>query len=217
MPLFSIIKQDDAWGAVWKIDESVEELAALHPCGDELLSGARKRYTSSTRQLEFMAVRVLLFALLDRYEPLTYLPSGRPILVSGNQYISISHTRGYAAVLLSTQCEVGIDIEQYGERIQRLKSRIIGPLEQADTTYELLLHWSAKETAFKIIDCNGIDFCEHLQVAHLNCTASTLNPFDEGHFELYYTLKTSEKGVFRIDYYTTPDYVLTYAKRKVLC
>ena len=60
----------------------------------------------------------------------------------------------YVAVILGSQAPVGIDIEQYGQRVHRVADRYIRPDEQVgvykdDTVWGLLLHWSAKEAIFK--------------------------------------------------------------------
>ena len=120
--------------------------------------GQAARYASPKRRLEYLAVRMLVYALTGEELPISYRVSGRPFFAGCPLQLSISHTSGYAAVLFSEEYETGIDIEAFSDRIVRLKERLIGPDEKADTTYEMLLHWSAKEAVFKRLDEDGIDF-----------------------------------------------------------
>ena len=100
---------------------------------------------------------------------MVYLPSGKPYLADGSAHISISHTNGYVAVALHPTEEVGIDIERYGVRVCRVVSRFVRPdeektMNQGDEVYVLLLHWSAKETLFKVMGVEGVDFIRHLHI-----------------------------------------------------
>ena len=75
-------------------------------------------------------------------------------------FISISHTRGYAAVAYSTKGPIGLDIEHISDRVERIASRFT---TQAEASYidvhdgheRLMYHlinWSAKETLYKLYD-----------------------------------------------------------------
>ena len=60
-------------------------------------------------------------------------------------------------MILSSVAPVGIDIEQYGQRVKRVYDRFIRSDErvesyQGDETWSMLLHWSAKETIFKSME-----------------------------------------------------------------
>ena len=92
---------------------------------------------------------------------------------------------------------------------------MIGPEEAAETTYEILLHWSAKEAVFKILDVEGIDFRKNLTVQNLSCPAMPDHTEAKGDFSLYYHLSDGKTGTFPVHYETTADFVLTYAFRKL--
>ena len=134
-----------------------EELACLH---------------APSRKMEYLAVRVLLRCLAGEELHVSHHPSGKPYLVGDSRRISISHTRGYAAVALHPSREVGIDIERRSERVRRASSRFLredefpgrDSLSEYDQLTGLLLNWSAKETMFKMMDASGVDFQEHLRV-----------------------------------------------------
>ena len=79
-------------------------------------------------------------------------------VVFGSASISISHTKGYVAVLLGgPEKEVGIDVECYGERVRKVAHKFVREDESVSwykgtETWSLLLHWSAKETMFKCMN-----------------------------------------------------------------
>ena len=190
--------------AIWHVTETLDELLALLPDDEVVRDEAYERFHSEGRIVEWTAVRVLLCDMLDRQVPIFYQENGAPYLPEyENLDISISHTRGYVAVALAEHGEVGIDIEQMGEKVERVRHKFIRNDEQADTLVSLLLHWSAKETAFKILNRNKVDFQKHLRV----------QPFtqeDEGRFQLQ-EYKTDDEQVLDIDYKVFDDFVLTYA------
>ena len=101
--------------------------------------------------------------------PVEKTPSGKPYLADGDAFISISHTQGYVAVAYSKCHEVAVDIEQYGTRVKRVAHKFIREDEQVsiqagNEIYAMLLHWSAKESLFKLLDVEGVDFTEHLHI-----------------------------------------------------
>lgn len=193
------------WG-IWKTDESIEELLALLPSPEgyaqELL-----RFTSSHRRLEWLSVRVLLYTLLGEQKEIAYYPNGKPYLSDHSFFISISHTHGYVAVILSSTAEVGIDIEQYGTRVHKVAHKYMRPDEvttayQGDTTWSLLLHWSAKEVLFKCMNTSEVDFREHLHILPFEVEA-------QGEFRAK-EYRTAQKKEFLIHYLIGVDYVMTW-------
>ena len=158
MGLFLQHKTKDIHWAIWKMEESQESLLTLLPafrrisCEQEM-----QRFTSERRKMEWLSVRVLLYSMLQEDKEIIYSSEGKPSLGDHSFFISISHTKGYVAVILSPIAPVGIDIEQYGHRVKRVYDRFIRPDEQVepylgDVTWSMLLHWSAKETIFKSME-----------------------------------------------------------------
>lgn len=214
MPLFQEINnEEESWGGIWKITETLEEVCDMLPRSAYYREQAF-RFVTEKRRIEYATVRLLIFTLTGEEPQVEYLPSGRPFFRDGGLRLSISHTHGYAAVLLSEKHDVGIDIEAFSERIMRLKERITDSEEEARTAYELLLHWSAKESVFKILDEEGIDFKKNLTVRGLICDARPGHAETKGNFSVYYHLPDGKTGVLPIRYETTADFVLTYALRK---
>lgn len=193
------------WG-VWKIDETLDELLAMLPSKDVYLQGMQ-RFKAEYRRLEWLAVRVLLYTLLGEEKEIAYYPTGKPYLADTSASISISHTKGYVAVVLGMpDKEVGIDIEQYGERVRRVAHKFMREDEEASLfrgteIWSLLLHWSAKETMFKCMNASDVDFREHMRVLPFPVNESGIFSAEE--------YRTAEKRRFTIHYYLSSDFVLT--------
>lgn len=206
MPVFKQYTDSSCRWGIWKTDETLEELLALLPHREKYEADIRE-FTAESRKLERLAVRVLLYVMLGEEKEIGYHPNGKPYLADSSFSISISHTKGYVAVLLgSPEEEVGIDIEFYGERVRKVAHKFMREDERislfGDTeTWSLLLHWSAKETMFKCMNASDVDFREHLRV--LPFTVGEQGVFSAEEY------RTAEKRNFKIQYCLFPDFVLT--------
>lgn len=189
---------------IWRIEESEEQLLAQLSRLDEYLPFL-ERVKGVERRREWLASRVLLQQLLGHEARIAYRPDGAPYLPDEPWQISISHTKGYAAVLLQTDPPVGIDIEYRAPRILRIRSRFVSAAEEAgiDPAQEvehLLVHWCAKEALFKMIGQQEVDFVDHLHVQPF-----PLQPC--GMIEVRET-RTARQATFRLAYRLFPDFVL---------
>jgi phosphopantetheinyl transferase len=207
MPIYRTYKQGNLTVGVWKVDETVEQLRSMFHQFSIYEEGFA-RFSSEKRKQEWLAVRVLLKELCGEEKRIAYMPSGKPYLEDGSMHVSFSHTHGYVAVALHPFAEVGIDIEQYGTRVRRVASRFVREdervsIEAGDEVYALLLHWSAKETMFKLMEDEAVDFIKHLRIL-------PFEPQESGKFEAYEKRSGQDRN-FLIHYDTHPDYVLTYA------
>ena len=207
MAIYRIYQKGDLKVGVWKVDETVEQLRSMFHQFSIYEEGFA-RFSSEKRKQEWLAVRVLLKELCGEEKKIAYLPSGKPYLEDGSMHVSFSHTHGYVAVALHPSAEVGIDIEQYGTRVQRVASRFVREdervsIEAGDEVHALLLHWSAKETMFKLMEEEAVDFIKHLQVL-------PFAPKESGSFEAY-EKRSGRDRKFLIHYDTHPDFVLTFA------
>lgn len=148
---------------VWCCTESIEQMAGCLPNGEALLAEACGRFKSSSRQMEWVAVRTLLYFMLGKVAEIDYVSTGAPILSGTDLNISISHTGKYVCVALSDTEQVGVDVERYSDRVEKIRSRFVGEDEQAESLVQLLTLWSAKEAVFKLIQKEGVDFKENLK------------------------------------------------------
>lgn len=206
MPLFEEHKSP-VWG-VWKIDETVETLLQLSGQSDEYRS-ALSRFTSESRKQEWLAVRLLLKYLLQKEVTIAYHDTGVPYLPDIPYQISISHTKGYAAVIVGEEHPVGIDIEYRSERVHRIKTRFMNEAELTVlgdlSTEQLLVCWSAKETAFKMMQERVVDLQTDLHIVVFDYVGM------EGVLFVKETY-TAKQQTYQINYRVTPDFVLTYSR-----
>ena len=204
MPLISCIKKDDLVIGIWEMSEALDALLELSPeRKNEALAFKNKK-----RQREFLSVRLLADKLLGYKCEISYLDSGKPFLSNSSYNISISHTDGYAAVILHPHKEVAVDIEKVAEKVILLKDKFLSSEELATIDHDnnllwMLVSWSAKETLFKIIPEDAIDFKKHLH----------LSPFTVGKFGFFtsYVTKTVNKKIYLINYIIEEKYILTYS------
>ena len=181
---------------LWRMDERPEELYRLYPhliiYKDELAD----RYRNDVRRQEFLCVRALLSAMTgEEGLRIGHAPNGRPLL--DGWHLSISHTRGYCALVLSRDEDVAVDIEQRSDRVARVASRFIRSDEQADDVEAMLLLWSAKETLYKLYSSDDLQFFDIQAVAKDNLMIKMVNCL---------------RGVtVSVGYEFAADYVLTWA------
>ena len=207
MPLYRTYRKGELVVGVWKVEETIGQLRSMFK-DFSLYESDLQKFKAEKRQLEWLAVRVLLKELLGEEKVIDYLPSGKPFLKDRSACVSFSHTCGYVAVAVHPTKEVGIDIEQYGNRVSRLVSRFVREDEMqsvraGNEIYALLLHWSAKETMFKLMNQSDVDFLDHLHIL-------PFIPTELGEMEAV-EYRTDLHQTFQISYYTHSDYVLTFA------
>lgn len=148
----------------WHITETEEELAALLSHSPGVVDEAFRLFGSVSRRKEWMAVRVLLYAVMGRSVHLEYTSSGCPFLSGLSAQVSISHTGNYVALALTEIGRIGIDMELRTSRAHRLRKKFLtsdeekilwketegGPDYSALSAQDrAVLLWSAKEAAYK--------------------------------------------------------------------
>ena len=207
MPLYRTYRKGELVVGVWKVEETIGQLRSMFK-DFSLYESDLQKFKAEKRQLEWLTVRVLLKELLGEEKVIDYLPSGKPFLKDRSACVSFSHTCGYVAVAVHPTKEVGIDIEQYGNRVSRLASRFVREDEMqsvraGNEIYALLLHWSAKETMFKLMNQSDVDFLDHLHIL-------PFIPTELGEMEAV-EYRTDLHQTFQISYYAHPNYVLTFA------
>ena len=95
----------------WHIKEGCNELSEYIADNGTLLSEAKRRFKSESRQREWLATRALLHSTQYKGETILYNDNGKPYLAGNNRHISISHTNEYVAIAVSDY-PIGIDIER---------------------------------------------------------------------------------------------------------
>lgn len=159
--------------SIWEMNESVEDLFALFPEKGGLYRDELAHYRSSKRKQEYLSVRALLLHALGHEGVVSHDEKGKPYLPEENQlHISISHTKGYAAIFVSPHREVGLDVEQFSDKIFHVKDKFLSLeekqiIDSTDRT-QLLLCWSAKEAVYKLYEGLKPEYWEQITLKKLD-------------------------------------------------
>jgi hypothetical protein len=94
--------------------------------------------------------------LLSTYLPdhiLSYNSNGKPFLENGG-FLSISHSKSIIGIAWSFDYNIGLDIEEINDRIQKVESRFISDVEMkfAQSLEDKTRVWTIKEALIKIYD-----------------------------------------------------------------
>jgi phosphopantetheinyl transferase len=198
------------------IDKDSETLLSQMKHGDRYLPAIEKM--TEKRKCEWLTVRTLLKTLLGEEKEIAYQPNGKPYLSDHSYHVSISHTNykgvhdnnllGYVAMVLNEEKEVAIDIEMISPRVLKIKDRFLTEEEAKSISADneiihLLLHWSAKESVFKILDTENVDYQSQIHISPFKPVIG-----EWGSFEACET-RTKQQHVFCVHYFVHEDYVLT--------
>ena len=161
MPLYKVISLfENTKLYLWKITEDFNTLYKEVKLNTTSLSRL-ENMKSESHQKGFMAVRMLLQHINHSDFDLYYDDKGKPHL-NDEKYISISHSNGFSAILISDE-SIGLDIEQLKEKTLKIASRFmdISHLENLsieDKVKKATVIWGIKESIFKIKNETGISF-----------------------------------------------------------
>jgi 4'-phosphopantetheinyl transferase EntD len=199
------------WG-LRKIEGTSEELFDLLN-KKEIYFPFIHQVKQENRKREWLSVRLLLKELLGGETEILYTESGKPYLIDHPYRISISHSKDYVAIALDRNGFPGIDIEYLSSRINKVKDRFISDSEEQNLSHNnkevhLLLHWSAKESMFKALDEQNVEFKTCLHINPFEPVMSTLSSFTS------YETRTENRYSFLINYIVESGYVLTFTSLK---
>lgn len=220
MPVVFIKKiNSSTFIGLWNIDGKIK---AIDVCPKSVCKEISHMCTK--RQEETIAVYALLQEIKNVYSIgasdntqdteeliISHDSNGKPLLNNGWQ-ISISHTVGYASIIISQNESVSVDIEYISNRIFKICNRFLNSSETLDfnkssqrETLEqkrtrLLLYWCAKEATYKYFSEEKLTFDE--MIVNIDYT---INDFGN----IYVTNKKSRKRI-SIEYMQNNDFVLTY-------
>ena len=198
--------EEDCLLGIWEITETCEQLLSMLSVEEQKqASRYLSRVKSKQRRLEWLSIRVVLQILTNDNKIIKHTSQGQPYLLDNSYQISISHSKDYAVVLLHKHKKVGVDIENYSNRVLKIENRFISDDEYIDPdnrTLHLILHWCAKETLYKLMDSTNIIFKEHLYIYPFKVQ-------DRGLIKACESL-SSKNAVFDIYYEVNDNFVITW-------
>jgi 4'-phosphopantetheinyl transferase len=196
--------------AVWEITETEKELLQFLPPLKKEEEAFIGQISFLPRKLEWLASRILIYRQTGIYPASRYKDNGQPFLTGCTEKISISHTRGFAAIALSSGEMPGIDIEYPSPRIEKVSVRF---LHQDESRYlstgelktrQMGLIWCLKEAVFKQSGNPGLNFKEQI-ITHPFFPTS-----DEGQIAASVILQNTQHKTVCLEYLIRPDFYLAW-------
>ena len=206
MPVVFKIASGKTIFGLWKITESIDVLTELY-CRDNYEVIVPEELCGEQRRAEWLASRLLANEMLDRDVTVINDKSGKPFIKDVPLFISISHTKGYAAVVISDN-NIGVDIELRNRSAIAVRKRFMNVVEiesanGCDDNLHALLHWSAKEALFKVVGNLGGNFRDNI----------TTLPFEQARVGVImlrlHDVKEGYEGTYLVKYLIGDELLLT--------
>jgi len=149
--------------AVWHITEQEDFFLAVVPVQREIKHWHKR--------LQHLAGRLLLKELYPDFpvELIQVADTKKPFLENEPFHFSISHCGDYAAVMVSKEYRVGVDIELMNPKIEKIIPKFLTDVEcflmpRGAIASTATLFWSVKETIYKWNSRAGVDFKKHIAI-----------------------------------------------------
>ena len=154
---------------IWKITESLEALESMMT-----LTGSEREiyreFLHESRKKQWIAYRLVIKKILANHRlEICYDKFRKPYIRDSHVHISVSHAGDMAAVILSGNARVGIDIEEPLPRILKVTDKF---LNEKELHYEglrgdiqrLTCFWAAKEALYKLHGTKNLDFRKQIHI-----------------------------------------------------
>lgn len=152
--------------AIWKIEEQEDFFLSKVPLQREI--------THPHKRLQHLAGRYLLPFLFPDfpYKEIEIANTRKPFLPNEQYHFSISHCSKYAAAIVSKDCRVGVDVEFFTTRLEKIKHKFLHHDEllfvnsQSPSSQIKLLTilWSGKEAMYKWYGAGLVDFSDMMRI-----------------------------------------------------
>ncbi len=164
MPVYKVIGGNSIVG-IWEINEALSELESLIDLNADD-TAIYNRLIGDRRKKEWLATRILVQSIIqDVSITVFYDKHGKPFL-SDNKSISISHTKGFVAVIIAPSKSVGIDIQVAKNNIEKgaysfLSAKELEESKGEDGFHKAHLYWCAKEVLYKHVGDSSLNIYSH--------------------------------------------------------
>jgi 4'-phosphopantetheinyl transferase EntD len=154
---------------------------------------------------QFLATRKVL-ALENSDYKITYNNNGKPSLNS-KYNISISHSHEIAAVAISDNSKIGLDVQLKESKIFNIQNKFLNKYEKSnigdDPTVDILtMVWTSKESIYKAIDLKGISFSKNIKIDKV---------IEKDKTGIGYYINGTEKVKFDLKFFYVDEYTICYA------
>jgi phosphopantetheinyl transferase len=154
---------------------------------------------------QFLATRKIL-ALENSDYKITYDINGKPLLNSIYN-ISISHSHEIAAIAISDNSNIGLDVQLKESKIFNIQNKFLNKSEKSnigdDPTVDILtMVWTSKESIYKAIGLKGISFSENIKIDKV---------IEKDKSGIGYYINGTEKVKFDLQFFYVDEYTICYA------
>ena len=154
---------------------------------------------------QFLATRKVL-ALENSDYKITYDINGKPLLNSIYN-ISISHSHEIAAIAISDNSKIGLDIQLKESKIFNIQNKFLNKSEKSnigdDPTVDILtMIWTSKESIYKAIGQKGISFSGNIKIDKV---------IEKDKIGIGYYINGTEKVKFDLKFFYVDEYTICFA------
>ena len=154
---------------------------------------------------QFLATRKVL-ALENSDYKITYSNNGKPSLNS-KYNISISHSHEIAAVAISDNSKIGLDVQLKESKIFNIQNKFLNKYEKSnigdDPTVDILtMVWTSKESIYKAVGLKGISFSKNIKIDKV---------IEKDKIGIGYYINGLEKVKFDLKFFFIEEYTICYA------
>ena len=154
---------------------------------------------------QFLATRKVL-ALENSDYKITYNNNGKPSLNS-KYNISISHSHQIAAVAISDNSKIGLDVQLNENKIFNIQDKFLNPTEKLNIGENpslkiLTMIWTSKESIYKAVGLKGILFSDNIKIEKV---------VEEDKTGIGYYTNGSEKVKFDLKFFYVDEYTICFA------
>ena len=186
---------------LWKVITGELNPEELNNDDKELL----KLKKSNILREQFLATRKVL-ALENTDYKITYDINGKPSL-NTNSNISISHSYEIAAIAISDNSKIGLDIQLNGNKIFNIQHKFLNPSEKLNigenpSLIILTMIWTSKESIYKAIGLKGTSLSNNIIIDKV---------VEKDKTGIGYYINGTEKVKFDLKFFYVDEYTICYA------
>ena len=190
---------------LWKV--MIGELSPKELNNDEKKLFKLKK--SNVLREQFLATRKIL-ALENSDYIITYDTDGKPSL-NAEHNISISHSHEIAAIAISDNSNIGLDVQLKESKIFNIQNKFLNKSEKSnigdDPTVDILtMVWTSKESIYKAIGLKGISFSKNIKIDKVTEKDKT----GKGYY-----INGMEKVKFDLKFFYLDEYIVCYANQNL--
>ena len=154
----------------WMIWEITEDLSFFQTFPENWTTNKDQEIVSQ-KKLESSAARFCLWNVCQQISEgpwdLRKDERNRPYFDQSDYHISLSHSFPFVAAIISHKKSVGIDLERFGRKVEKIGPRFLSAEEWnrwQDSHSDLTKAWTCKEAIYKAMGVPGLAFQQDIQL-----------------------------------------------------